>query len=152
MTLIITTFVLILLLVAPKHNSADMSRRLAHLGTAFELYCQKYDGRMPPTLKTLADVRLVPDDFLDALSRDVQYVAAGRTRDALTPHGIVALENPAAVQGSILVTVLLADGNVLAVPADVAREAVRRPDVVATLESAGDGQLKVAIVDADAAQ
>jgi hypothetical protein len=150
MALIVATFVMILVLVAPKNNHADTTRRLAHLGAALELYCQKYDGRMPPSLKTLADVHLLPDDFAEALSRDLQYVAASRPREALTPHGIVALENPAPVPGSIPVTVLLADGNVLAVPAEVARDAVRRPDLVATLESAGDGQLKVVLLDGDA--
>ena len=148
MTLVVSAFVLLLLLMAPKTNTMDASRRLAHLGNAFEIYCQKA-GRMPRDLRSLVDEGLLPEDFCQALERDVKYVAAGRPRDVLSSRAIVALQDPAPFAGSIPVIVLLADGNVLAVPADVVRDVPSRPDAVTLLDSAPDGQLKAILGDLD---
>ena len=143
MALIISLFVLVLLLVAPRPNDQDPARRLARLGAAIELYSIRHDGRLPQQLDALAEEELLPVDFVRSLSGRVKYVGAGRSRDALTSHGIVALEDPSAVAGSIPVHVLLSDGAVLAMPADVVREAAARAGAVSRVESMKDGQLGV---------
>ena len=143
MALVIAVFVIILLLVAPKPNDQDPARRLARVGAAIEMYTVRHDGRLPQQLDALAEEGLLPLDFVQAMSRQLKYVAAGRSRDALPTHGIVALEDPSNVAGSIRVHVLLADGAVLAMPADVVREAAARAGAVSRVESARDGQLTV---------
>ena len=149
MALVISTFVLVLLLMAPKPNDQDPARRLARLGAAIEMYTVRHDGRLPPRLDALADEELLPADFVRSLSRDLKFLAAGRPRDSLPPHAIVAMEDPGPVAGSIRVHVLLSDGAVLAVPADVVREAPRRVGAIARLDSAPDGQITMAFLDAD---
>ena len=145
---IIALFMLALLALAPKAELTT-TRRLSSLGSAIEVYAVRHDGLVPPSLDALADEGFLPRDFVAALSKQVKYVAAGRSRDALSSHGIVALQDPAPVAGSILVAVLLADGAVLSVPADVVREAARRPETVSRLEAAADGQLTVKFAGVD---
>ena len=147
MALVIAVFVLVLMLVAPKPNELDGPRRLARLGGAIELYTVRHDGRLPPDLGALVDEGLLPSDFVRPLAAQVKFPAAGRARDALPTHGIVALEDPSGVAGSIRVHVLLSDGAVLAVPADVVREAAARSGGLARVDSAGDGQLTVSFVN-----
>ena len=147
MALVITTFVLILLAVAPRPQDLDTTRRFARIGTAIEMYTVRHDGRLPPTLEALAEEELLPADFLKPLAGKVKYLAAGRARDALPPHAIVAVEDPAPVAGSIRVTVLLSDGAVLPIPADAVREAARRPGAISRLESAPNGELTTVFTD-----
>ena len=142
-TMVVATFVLILLQLAPRPERYSTTRRLSHLGTILDVYCFK-NGRMPPSLAALAgDGLLAPDQF-EALDREVRFVAAGRQRDKLSDRAIVALQDPAPVAGSIPVIVLLADGSVLPVPADAVRDAVARRGPPPVLESAADGQLRAA--------
>jgi hypothetical protein len=148
MALVIALFVLILVLVAPKPGELDPARRLARVGTAIEMYTVRHDGRLPPDLGALADEGLLPIDLAVAMATQLKYPAAGRSRDSLPAHGIVALEDPAAVLGSIPVHVLLSDGAVLAIPADAVREAAARPGVLSRVESAADGQLTVVVAAA----
>jgi hypothetical protein len=143
MALVIGGFVLILLAVAPKPNAMDPARRLGRVGAAIEMYTVRHDGRLPPTIQALGDEGLLPTDFAESMAGQLKYPAAGRSRDTLPSHAIVALEDPAPVVGSILVHVLLSDGAVLAIPADAVREAAARPGTVARVESAADGQLTV---------
>src|SRR5690349_6121110 len=110
MALVISAFVLLLLYVAPKPAPLDPARRLARLGAAIELYTVRHDGRLPPALADLAEDDLLPVDFVESISKQVKYVAAGRARDALPGHAVVALEDPAHAPGSIRVCVLLSDG------------------------------------------
>ena len=145
---VIALFMLALLALAPKAELSTV-RRLSNLGAAIEVYTVRHDGLLPPSLDALADEGFLPRDFIAALSKQVKYVAAGRSRDALSSHGIVALQDPAPVAGSILVAVLLADGAVLSVPADVVREAARRTDAAGRFEAAADGQLTVRFAGAD---
>ena len=149
MALVISTFVLVLLLVAPKPNDQDPARRLARLGAAIEMYCVRHDGRLPAQLDVLAEEELLPPEFVRSMEREVKFVAAGRSRDSFPAHGIVAMEDPGPVRGSIRVHVLLSDGAVLAVPADVVREAATRPGAAARLDSAPDGQITMVFVDND---
>jgi len=87
-------------------------------------------------------------DFATMMAKQLKYPAAGKSRDALPPHGVVALEDPASVLGSIPVQVLLSDGAVLAVPADSVREAARS-GTLSRVESAADGQLTVVAAAGD---
>ena len=153
MALVVAAFVLLLVLVAPRPAEMDSARRLARLGGAIEMYAVRHDGRLPPDLGALAEEDLLPADFVESLSKKLKYLAAGRSRDTLPAHGIVALEDPAQVAGSILVTVLLSDGAVLSIPADVVRDAASRGGPGDTplprVDSAPDGQLTV-VLAADA--
>ena len=149
MTLVVAAFVLVLLLVAPKTNQFNTSRRLSHLGMVLDVYCYK-TGRMPPGLSSLVDEGLLSRDQFQALEREVKFVAAEAQRDGLSGRAVVALQDPANVAGSIPVVVLLADGSVLPVPADVVREAVARSGGPVVLAAAPDGQLRaVAAAAAD---
>lgn len=143
MALVISTFVLVLMAVAPKPGAQDASRRLAVLGRAIDLHAVRHDGRMPPTIDALAEEDLLPADFAASISKQVKYVAAGRSRDALSAYGIVAVEDPTDVAGSILVAVLLSDGTVMSIPADVVRDAANRPESLSRVTSGPDGQLRV---------
>ena len=142
MALVIALFVLILMLLAPKPGVLDPARRMGRVGAAIEMYAVRHDGRLPPDLSALADEGLLPVDFVAMMAKQLKYPAAGKSRDALPPHGVVALEDPATVLGSIPVQVLLSDGAVLAVPADSVREAARS-GTLSRVESAVDGQLTV---------
>ncbi len=137
MALVVSAFVLVLTTLAPRPAELTAARRLARLGAAIEMYTVRHDGRLPPDLAALGDEQLLPADFIESLSKQVKYLAAGRERDALPAHGIVALEDPAPVAGSILVAVLLSDGAVLSVPADVVREAAARATATGADSSAG---------------
>ena len=148
MALVISAFVLVLLCVAPKPGPLDPARRLARLGTAIEMYTVRHDGRLPQTLHDLAEDDLLPVDFVESMSRQVKYVAAGRARDALPAHAVVALEDPSAVAGAIRVCVLLTDGAVVSVPADDVRAAARDDGVISRIESAGPGRFTVTRADA----
>ena len=145
MTLVVTAFVLVLLLLAPKTKQFDTSRRLSHLGMVLDVYCYK-TGHMPPVLSTLADDGMLSRDQLQALEREVRFVAGGAQRDGLSGRAVVALQDPTNVAGSILVVVLLADGSVLPVPADAVRDAVARAGQLVVLEAASDGQLRAVAV------
>jgi hypothetical protein len=143
MALVIALFVLVLVLVAPKPGELHPARRLGQVGTAMEMYAVRHDGRLPPNLTALADGGLLPIDFAAAMGRQLVYPAAGRSRDSLPDHAIVAMEDPSAVLGSIPVHVLLSDGAVLAIPADAVREAATRKGALSRVASAADGQLTV---------
>jgi hypothetical protein len=144
MALVIALFVLILLLLAPKPGVLDPARRMGRVGAAIEMYAVRHDGRLPPDLSALADEGLLPVDFAVFMGKLLKYPAAGQSRDALPRHGVVALEDPSNVLGSIPVHVLLSDGAVLAVPADAVREAAAS-GALARVESAADGQLTVVV-------
>ena len=149
MALVIALFVLVLVLVAPKPGELHPARRLGQVGTAIEMYAVRHDGRLPPDLAALADEGLLPADFAAAMSGRLIYPGAGRSRDALPEHAIVALEDPSAVLGSIPVHVLLSDGAVLAIPADAVRDAAARKGTLSRVSSAPDGQLIVVAATPD---
>jgi hypothetical protein len=148
MALVIALFVLILVLLAPKPGALDPARRLGRVGAAIEMYAVRNDGRLPPNLGALADEGLLPVDVAASVARELKYPAAGRSRDSLPPHCIVALEDPTGVVGSIPVQVLLSDGAVLAMPADAVREAAVGTGALSRVESARDGQLTVSVAAA----
>jgi hypothetical protein len=109
------------------------------------MYCVRHDGQLPQKLDALAEDELLPADFVTTVSKQVKFVAAGRARDTLAAHGIVAIEDPSGIAGSIRVHVLLSDGAVLAVPADIVREAAKRPDRIYRVQSSADGQISAAL-------